>query len=100
MYFTKSSVCADVGFNISLRFIIIRICALLHVYEEVFLQIVLNDLERTRLSRRRIIWLPPPPPLSRHEIDQRLTGRRRKRQLADRKEGVVGGAKSYDYEIH
>jgi hypothetical protein len=58
-------------------------------------QRVLNDLERTRLSRCRIIRLlahssPPPSPVS--KLDRRHTGRLRKRDnLLTREEGMGVG---------
>jgi hypothetical protein len=63
-------------------------------------QRVLNDLKRTRLSHRHMIWFllhpPPPSPVSMH--DQRHRGRLRKRDnlLMGGGGGDGGGAKPYD----
>jgi hypothetical protein len=58
---------------------------------------VLNDVLRTRLSSRRTIWLPPPPPSPVSNLGRRPTGRLRKeRQLADG--GGGEGVKSCDCE--
>ncbi len=57
-------------------------------------QRVFNDLQRTRLPDRRMIWLLPPPPLPRpplaRQLNQRHTGRLRKRGNLLTGEGGMG----------
>jgi hypothetical protein len=64
---------------------------------------ILNDLQRTRLSRRGMIWLLPNPlpPSSFSKLDWRLTGKQRKRHnlLTGWGGGRGGeGVKLYDVE--
>jgi hypothetical protein len=65
--------------------------------EEASKQIVINDINRTRLSRPRMIWLlPPPPKLSSVSVSS-AEKTEKHRQLADRR-GGGGGANSYGGE--
>jgi hypothetical protein len=62
--------------------------------EEHFYQKVLNDLYKARLSRGRMIWLPPPSLV--RKLNRRHTGRLRKRDdllTGERRRGG-GGAES------
>jgi hypothetical protein len=63
-------------------------------------QRVLNGLQMTRLSRRRMIRLLPHPVPTISEIDRRHTGRMRKRDilLTEKGGGGGGGAQSCDGE--
>jgi hypothetical protein len=66
----------------------------------VFSQRVLNDLWRTRLSRRRMIWLLAHPLTSPvRKLDRRYTGSLRRETICIRERGEgEGGAKLYDGE--
>ncbi len=67
-----------------------------------YIQRVLNDLERTRLSSCRVIWLLPNPlpPSPVCKLNWRHTGKLRKRDNLPTGEGggLGGGAKSYSGE--